>query len=79
MKYEVTGFIAIKMVVTAESEDEAIELANESFDKDKHIDSEAEPDFQVANNLEASSEDDDDDSPLRNKRAMRSLDEEDDD
>jgi hypothetical protein len=79
MQYEVTGFIRVKMKVEADSEEEAIETAAESFDLDKNVDSDVEPEWEVANELGGlDSDEDDEDRPLRSSYSS-SLDEEDDD
>lgn len=79
MKYEVIGFIQVKMTVEADSEEEAIETAAESFDKEKHIEEDIEPQFETANEIGGLDDDEDEDSPLkRSNRAMFSDDEDED-
>lgn len=60
-KYLVEGFLPVKMEVEADSEDEALEMAEENFVFDKHIDEESLPKWETANSV-SFSEDEDDES-----------------
>lgn len=77
-KYVVEGFIRVKMTVEADSDDEAIEMAGEAFDREKHLDEDAEPEWEVANEIEPDLDDEDDDTPIRTS-IVRYNDEDDDD
>ena len=58
-KYLVEGTIRVKIEVEADSEDDAIEVANEEFDFDKHVSKDSEPEFDTANLLGSEDEDED--------------------
>lgn len=67
-KYLVEGFIKVSMEVEADSEDEALEMAGESFDFENNVDAESEPDFQTANLIGADADEDDDEVYVRSSR-----------
>jgi hypothetical protein len=77
-KYTVEGFIRVKVTVEADSEDEAIEMAEESFDLETHCPTDALPEWQVANELEPIEEDEDEDYNFKPSRGRLYDDEEED-
>lgn len=78
-KYLVEGHIKIKMEVEADSEDEALEMAEENFAFDQHVDEDTLPTFDVANLIESEDEDDEEERPIRGRRSFYDSDDEDDD
>jgi hypothetical protein len=77
-KYLVEGHVKFSMEVEADSEDEAIETAEENFAIDVQVTEDSLPSFDVANLVEGADEDEEEDKPIRTKRAA-SFDDEDDD
>lgn len=68
-KYLVEGFLPIKMEVEADSEDEALEMAEESFSFTKDVDEESLPKWEAANLLGGNDEDEDESYTLSTRRS----------
>jgi hypothetical protein len=75
-KYIVEGFLRVKLEVEADSEEEALEVAEEEFDFDKNVDTESLPEWQAANEVEP--DEDEDDAPIRSRHGGYDSEEDDD-